>query len=396
MFSRVLLIILDGVGVGALPDAGAYGDTGCATLPHVATAVGGLQLPHLQQMGLGNIVPLAGVAPAASPVAAWGRMGQRAVGKDSVVGHWELAGVIQEQPFATFPNGFPREVIEEFTARSGLPVLGNAAASGTEILTRLGEKHLLTGYPIIYTSTDSVFQIAAHEELIPPAQLYELCRLAEQILAPYNVCRVIARPFVGTCQADFKRTPRRHDFPCPPPRPTLLDRLRAAEIATCSVGKVNDLFAGRGIEVPLPTSSNHEGMKRTLEALGAVERGLVFVNLVDFDMLFGHRRDPHGFARALEAFDDWLPRLQQQLGSEDLLVVTADHGCDPLAPGTDHTREFVPLLAWSPAMLRGVGLGVRSSFADVSATIAELFAIDSECGKSFLAHLRAAGSGCSN
>jgi len=396
MFSRVVLIILDGVGVGALPDADEYGDSGCATLPHVATAVGGLQLPNLQQMGIGNIVALAGVDPASSPVAAWGRMGPLAVGKDSVVGHWELAGVVQEQPFATFPNGFPQQIIEAFTARSGLPVLGNVAASGTEILTQLGEQHLRTGYPIIYTSIDSVFQIAAHEELIPPAQLYDLCRLAEQVLAPYNVCRVIARPFVGTCAKDFKRTARRHDFPCKPPRPTLLDQLQASGITTCSVGKVSDLFAGRGIEFSLPTSSNREGMQRTLEALDTVERGLVFVNLVEFDMLFGHRRDPYGFARGLEAFDDWLPQLQQRMSSEDLLIVTADHGCDPLAPGTDHTREYVPLLVWSSAMARGAHLGVRTSFADVAATIAELFAIDPECGKSFLAHLQETTSAGSN
>lgn len=388
MFNRAILIILDGVGVGELPDAADYGDSGCATLPHVAEAAGGLKLPHLQQLGLGNIVSLSGVAPVSLPAGAWGRMGQLAAGKDSVVGHWELAGVVQEQPFATFPEGFPQKIIDAFTAETGLPVLGNVAASGTEILIRLGEKHLQTGYPIVYTSVDSVLQIAAHEEVIPPEQLYELCRIAGKIIAPYRVCRVIARPFVGACAAEFKRTARRHDFPCQPPRPTLLDRLQQVGITTCSVGKIADLFAGRGLDHSLPTAGNDEGMSKTLDALEVVKKGLVFANLVDYDMLYGHRRDVEGFARALEDFDRWLPQLQGAMRADDLLIITADHGCDPVTPGTDHTREYVPLLAWSPGMLRGCDLGVRRSFADVGATLGDLFAIDLECGTSFMSQLR--------
>lgn len=387
MISRVILIILDGVGIGALPDADLYGDGGCATLPHVAAATGGVKLPHLQRMGLGNLAPVVGVDPVDQPHGAWGRMGQRAAGKDSVVGHWEIAGVIQQQPFATYPDGFPEQVIAEFTARSGLPVLGNIAASGTDILVALGEEHLRTGAPIIYTSVDSVLQIAAHEDLIPPERLYDLCRLAEEIVKPYRVCRVIARPFIGTSAGNFTRTSRRHDFPCAPPQPTLLDHLQKAGISTCSVGKIYDLFAGQGIDLALPTGSNREGMQQTLSALERIDSGLIFVNLVDYDMLYGHRRDPQGFAKALEAFDRWLPRLQQRLQRDDLLIVTADHGCDPLAPGTDHTREYVPLLVSGAELHGSIPLGTRQSFADVGATIADLFAIDTGCGKSFLSEL---------
>lgn len=387
MFNRVILIVLDGVGVGALPDAESYGDAGCATLPHVAEVTGGLSLSHLQQLGLGNVVTLVGVDPVLQPAGAWGKMGQLAAGKDSVVGHWELTGVVQEQPFATFPEGFPQEIIDAFTAETGLPVLGNVAACGTEILTRLGEQHLKTGYPIFYASVDSVLQIAAHEEVIPPEQLYELCRIAERIVTPYRICRVIARPFVGTCAAEFKRTSRRHDFPCQPPKPTLLDRLQQEGIPTCSVGKIADLFAGRGLDHSLQTASNTEGMAKTLDALQLFGKGLIFTNLVDYDMLYGHRGDAEGFARALEDFDLWLPRLQEQMKSDDLLIITADHGCDPVSPGTDHTREFVPLLVWSRGMMHGCDLGVRSSFADVGATISDLFAINLECGTSFMSRL---------
>ena len=387
MFNRVILIVLDGVGVGALSDADIYGDAGCATLPHVAEVAGGLSLPHLRQLGLGNIVTLTGVDPVRQPAGAWGKMGQLAAGKDSVVGHWELTGVVQEQPFATFPAGFPQEIIDAFSSETGLPVLGNIPASGTEILTLLGEDHLNSGSPIIYTSVDSVLQIAAHEEVIPPERLYELCRIAERIVSPYRICRVIARPFVGTCAADFKRTSRRHDFPCQPPKPTLLDRLQHAGIATCSVGKIADLFAGRGLDHSLLASNNAEGMAKTLDALKLVSRGLVFTNLVDYDMLYGHRGDAEGFACALEAFDLWLPQLQNQMKTDDLLIITADHGCDPVTEGTDHTREYVPLLVWSRGMTHGCDLGVRRSFADVGATIGDLFAINLECGTSFKSQL---------
>ena len=388
MFKRVILIILDGVGIGALPDADDYGDAGCATLQHVAEAVGGLDLPCLKQLGLGNIATLTGVAPVTDPEACWGKMGQLAVGKDSVVGHWELAGVIQEQPFATFPSGFPQEIIEAFSAETGLPVLGNISASGTEILVSLGEEHLQSGAPIIYTSVDSVLQIAAHEKVIPPEQLYELCHVAERIVAPYRVCRVIARPFIGESAATFRRTSRRHDFPCSPTRPTLVDQLQKAGVPTCSIGKVVDLFAGKGFDHSQQTVNNADGMNKIVDAMKISERGLVFANLIDFDMLYGHRRDFEGYALALAEFDRWLPSFQKKMAADDLLIISADHGCDPTAPGTDHTREYVPLLVWSPVMNQGVGLGVRKSFSDVGATIAEQFSIDLDCGTSFLSQLR--------
>lgn len=387
MFSRAILIVLDGVGVGELPDAAAYGDSGCATLQHVAESVGGLHLPHLQKLGLGNIVDLPGVDPVDSPDGSWGKMRQLAAGKDSVVGHWELAGVVQDQPFATFPDGFPQRLLDVFTAESGLSVLGNVAASGTEILVRLGEEHLRTGQPIIYTSVDSVLQIAAHEDVIPPEKLYELCRIAERVGAHYRVCRVVARPFAGSSAADFKRTSRRHDFSCKPPRPTLLDHLQQVGITTCGIGKISDLFAGCGLNSSLSTTSNSEGMSKTLTAMRDIKTGLIFTNLVDYDMLYGHRCDAQGFAQALQGFDQWLPQLQSAMNTDDLLIVTADHGCDPVVSGTDHTREYVPLLAWSPGMRQGTNLGIRDSFTDVAATLAELFAIKQECGTSFLSQL---------
>jgi phosphopentomutase len=384
MLQRVVLIVLDGVGVGALPDADRYGDAAAATLPHVAQVAGPLRLPHLEQLGLGRIAPIAGVSGSVPATGCWGKMAEQSPGKDSVTGHWELAGVILEKPFATFPEGFPAPIIQSFSEKTGLEPLGNIAASGTEILRELGEEHLRTGRPIVYTSSDSVFQIAAHEAVIPPEKLYALCRQAEQILQPYHVCRVIARPFVGSDRGNFKRTAGRHDFPQEPVAPTLLDRLQQARIATAGIGKISDLFAGRGLSHCFPTRNNSHGMARTLEALQQINFGLVMTNLVDFDMLYGHRSDARGFAAALEEFDGWLPQLFGRLTDRDLLMITADHGCDPTTAGTDHTREYVPLLVWSKLLVGGGELGVRNSFADVGATIAELFDLPSEHGLSFL------------
>lgn len=392
---RVVLVVLDGVGAGALPDADRYGDADANTLLHVAQRCGGLHLPNLQELGLGNALPLPGVAPAAVPAAGFGRMRERSIGKDTTTGHWELAGVIQEDPFPTFPDGFPDEIIEAFARETGLEPLGNVAASGTEIIRRLGEAHLESGRPIVYTSADSVFQIAAHEEVIPVERLYEFCRIARRILDPYRVGRVIARPFVGRCPADFRRTPRRHDFSLPPTAPTVLDRLERAGRDVYGVGKIRDIFAGRGVTGHVYTEGNRDGMEKTLQALSAVERGLVFSNLVDFDMLYGHRLDPLGFGSALEAFDRWLPRLMEVLQPTDLLLITADHGCDPTTPGTDHSREFVPLLAWHPRLQTGRNLGERSSFADVAATIAEACGVDFPVGSSVLAELCGSGGGIS-
>jgi phosphopentomutase len=384
---RVVLITLDGVGVGELPDADRYGDAGANTLKHVVQCCGGLQLPTLERLGLGNILPLPGVSPAASPAAAFGRMRELSAGKDTTTGHWELAGVIQTEPFPTYPAGFPREIIEAFVGETGCSPLGNVAASGTDILRHLGEEHLRSGRPIVYTSADSVFQIAAHEDIFPVDRLYEICRIARRILNPYRVGRVIARPFIGSCAADFRRTSRRHDFSLPPTAETILESIQRAGLRVYGVGKIRDIFAGRGVTDFVYTGSNAEGMERTLEALEKVEKGLVFTNLVDFDMLFGHRLDPLGFGRALEEFDCWLPRLLERLEPYDLLLITADHGCDPTTPGTDHTREYVPLLAWHPRLRRGSDLGERDSFADVAATIAELFDIEFSVGRSVLSEL---------
>lgn len=389
-FKRVILVVLDGVGVGALPDAEIYGDKDAATLPHVAESVGGLNLPNLQAMGLGNICDIKGVSPCQQAGAAWGKLAQLSAGKDSVTGHWELAGVVKEQPFSTFPNGFPDEIIRQFSLLAGQEPLGNIAASGTDILRQLGEEHLRTGHPIVYTSSDSVFQIAVHEELMPPPQLYDLCARTLEMLKPYGLCRVIARPFTGNNPDSFKRTTRRHDFPVVPEGETVLDHLQRARIPTCGVGKIGDLFAGQGLAQSITTRNNTEGCSQILTVLGQQTRGLVFVNLVDFDMLYGHRLDSRGFAQALHEFDAFLPRLMSRMTGQDLLIITADHGCDPTTPGTDHCREYVPLLARSAQSRAAVDLGTRNSFADIAATLAEIFAIEQDYGKSFLADL----SGC--
>ncbi len=387
MFERIILIVLDGVGIGALPDADAYGDQGAATLQHVAVANGGLHLPHLEQLGLGRIASIAGVDPVETPTGCWGKMVEKGAGKDSVTGHWELAGVVLDHPFATFPAGFPAAIIDAFTLATGLEPLGNIVASGTDILSALGEEHLRTGRPIVYTSSDSVFQIAAHEDIIAPEKLYSICRQVEEILLPHNVCRVIARPFAGTCGADFYRTSGRHDFSRKPPVATVLEKLQQHDIYTCGIGKIADLFAGQGLNDSFPTSGNRVGMETILASLDKINRGLLMVNLVDFDMLYGHRLDSNGFAAALEEFDCWLPKLLQQLAASDLLIITADHGCDPTTPGTDHSREYVPLLLTSPAIAVGVDLGVRGSFADVAATVADNFQIQFATGRSFLSTL---------
>ncbi|MCK5825458.1 MAG: phosphopentomutase [Desulfuromusa sp.] len=387
MFKRIILIILDGVGIGALPDAINYGDQGAATLQHVAQSVGGLSLPHLEQLGLGQIAAIEGVSKIQKPAGCWGKMAEKSPGKDSITGHWELAGVVLEQPFATFPQGFPKAIIDAFIAETGLEPLGNIAISGTDILRDLGEKHLQTGRPIIYTSSDSVFQIAAHEDIIPPEKLYSICRQTEKILSPYKICRVIARPFRGTCAADFYRTSGRHDFPCKPVTTTLLELLQKKGLSTCGVGKIEDLFAGEGLSDSFSTTDNQDGMDKTLQALDKINSGLIMTNLVDFDMLYGHRLDSAGFAMALQEFDGWLPQLLKKMVATDLLIITADHGCDPTTPGTDHSREYVPLLLFSPDADVTVDLGIRQSFADVGATVADNFQISLQSGCSFLSEI---------
>lgn len=382
---RAIWIVLDGVGLEALPDAKTYGDEGAATLPHVATACNGLDLPNMQQLGLGSLAAIKGVSPLAEGKGAYGRLVERSSGKDSIVGHWELAGVVVDKPFATFPQGFPDELVKAFAEICGVQPLGNISASGVSILKEFGAEHISTGRPILYTSVDSVFQIAAHEDVMPPQLLYELCQEARRLVDEYNIARVIARPFDGDEVKGFRRTPRRKDFPIPPPQKTLLECLCDHNLTVSAVGKINDLFASRGISKSVSTVDNTDGMDKTLTGLAELEDGLLAVNLIDFDMAYGHRKDALGFGRALEEFDAWLPQLYAQMRAEDLLIISADHGCDPTTPGTDHTREYVPVLVWSKLMERGVALGDRQSFADISATLADYFNVEgTAAGESFL------------
>lgn len=390
--NRVVWIVLDGVGIGAAPDAKAYGDETTATLPHVANACGGLALPNLGQLGLGNLADIRGVPPFADSVGGYGRLTERSAGKDSIVGHWELAGVTVGRAFATFPNGFPEQLVSKFTAIAGSRPLCNLPASGTSVIQEYGAEHVSTGRPILYTSVDSVLQIAAHEEIIPPEKLYRICREVRSLADEYDIARVIARPFVGNEQEGFCRSPRRKDFPLPPPRATLLDCLAEGGFQVFAVGKISDLFAGRGISRSTATINNADGMQKILSGLAELDNGLLMANLIDFDMAYGHRNDAGGFGRALEEFDAWLPRLYEALRLNDALVICADHGCDPTTAGTDHTREYVPLLFWSKSMRNGVDLGIRQSFADIAATLEEYFNVSGTTdGESFADRLRAAG-----
>lgn len=382
---RAILLVLDGVGVGELPDAANYGDEGSNTLVNMAKVVNGLNLPTLQKMGLGNIAPICGVPPEGEPIACFGKMKEVSAGKDTTTGHWELAGVIRTKPFPTYPNGFPREIIEAFENAIGRKVLGNKPASGTAIIEELGEEHLRTGYPIVYTSADSVFQIAAHEEIVSVEQLYEWCQIAREILrGEHEVARVIARPFVGT-PGNFKRTPRRKDFSVPPPYPTLLDTLTEAGLKVVTVGKVDDIFAGRGVALAVHTSDNRDGMQQVEKLATKGDFNFLWCTLVDFDTVYGHRNNPQGFAEALAEFDSWLGNFITRLREGDFLVITADHGNDPTTPSTDHSREYVPLLIWTPELEKGKSLGVRETFADVAATVADWFKVKWEGpGKSCL------------
>ncbi len=366
---RAIIIVADGVGCGGAPDAAAYGDAGADTLGNLARAVGGLALPHLQALGLGNLTAIAGVREAAAPRAAWGVMREASAGKDTITGHWEMAGLVTTEAMATFPNGFPREITAPLATAAGRGLLGNKAASGTAIIDELGAKHVATGDLILYTSADSVLQIAAHEEVVPLPELYRICEEARQIADRHHIGRVIARPFVGAA-GTFTRTYNRRDFSVVPPAPTLLDHLRAAGQSVVGIGKISDIFAGRGLSFSIHSEGNRDGLHLTLEALATLDRGLLFVNLVDFDMVYGHRNDVAGFARALVELDRWLPELERALRPEDAVFITADHGNDPTTPGTDHTREQVPLLAFGPA-IRPARLGTRPSFSDLGQTIAE-------------------------
>lgn len=389
-FKRICLIVLDSVGIGELPDAPKFGDEGAHTLGHIAERVEGFALPNMQKLGLGSIAPLKGIPASEQTGAYYGKMAEVSVGKDTMTGHWELMGLKVDIPFNVYPDGFPAELIEAFEEETGRKVLGNKPASGTEILDELGAEQVKTGSWIVYTSADSVFQLAAHEEIIPLDELYNACKIARRLTMDerFSVGRVIARPYVGTPGA-WKRTPNRHDYAVKPPAPTVMNKLKDAGLDVISIGKIYDIFDSEGITDATSTKSNADGIRKTIDAMDKQFHGIVFTNLVDFDSLFGHRRDPEGYAGALVEFDQALPELMSKIGEEDLLILTADHGNDPIHSGTDHTREYVPVLIYSPALKGSGSIGVRATFSDLGATIADNFGTQGTGhGESFLQLLK--------
>lgn len=384
--NRMVVIVLDGVGAGEAPDAVAYGDVGSNSLGNVARAIGGLNMPNMYELGLGNITAIQGVPENPSARGAFGRFQPKSAGKDTVIGHWEMMGVYLPVAFPTYPNGFPQDVLDRFRQATGREVLGNKPASGTEILVELGMQHMQTGKPIVYTSADSVFQIAAHEQVIPLEQLYDMCQKARKILqGEHGVGRVIARPFIGDSPDNFKRTSHRRDYPRMPEYPTMMQKLVDAGKEVYSVGKIDDIFGHQGITKSNHVTTNIESIKAMLEFLEEDFEGFLFVNLIEFDMIYGHRNDPRGYANALEEFDRYVPEIEKSLKPGDLAIITGDHGVDPTTPGTDHSREYVPLLAFGPQIKHNINLGVRDSLADISATLAEIFSLESQpIGQSFL------------
>src|SRR2546421_3865177 len=383
-FNRITLIVLDGAGIGAMPDAPEWGDAGSDTFGHICESRQ-LHLPNLQGLGLGNIRPLHGVPEVERPRGGYGKCALKSNGKDTTTGHWEMAGIISERAFPTYPNGFPQSIIDQFIERTQVPgVLGNVPASGTEIIKELGEEHVKTGKPIVYTSADSVFQVAAHEKIIPLKRLYEICETARDILrGEHEVGRVIARPFLGD-PGSFYRTENRHDYAVPPPRENLLPTLSEHGLDVVCIGKIASIYDSQGATEDLKAKNNEQAIDQTINALSADTRGLIFSNLVDFDMLYGHRRDVEGYARALEHFDARLPEIMSAQRAGDLMIITADHGNDPTYRGTDHTREYVPLLVYGPRAKAGVNLGTRASLADIGQTIAANFGLRLTAGESFL------------
>ncbi len=382
---RVIIIIMDSVGIGELPDAYLYGDVGSNTLGHIYRDIKGFSLPNLESFGLGNIEGTEYIKECAKPIGCYGRAAELSKGKDSITGHWEIAGIVLHKPFPTYPRGFPEDIISTFEKLTGYSVLGNKAASGTQIIDELGEEHIRTGRPIVYTSADSVFQIAAHEDIIPLGTLYEICKTARGFLdGEHRVARVIARPFIGKPGA-FKRTVNRKDYSVEPPSETLLDYAVLQEYTVVAVGKIYDIFNGRGITSHVPTKNNKEGILRTKEYIKKRSKGIIFTNLVDFDMLYGHRNNVEGYGQALREFDRELVGIMDCLGEKDVLILTADHGCDPTTAGTDHSREYVPILAYGKPLKQGIDIGTRKTFADIGATVAEALGIEgSLSGESFL------------
>lgn len=386
-FTRILLIVLDGAGIGAMPDAPEWGDAGSDTLGHILQSRD-LKLPNLQRYGLGNVRPLQNVPPLTKPVGSYGRCALKSNGKDTTTGHWEMAGIILQQAFPTYPNGFPSSILDRFIKEADLPgVLGNYAASGTEIIKELGAEHVATRKPIVYTSADSVFQIAAHEEIISLERLYEICEIARRILdGEHRVGRVIARPFLGQ-PGNFYRTENRHDYAVPPPRANLLPALKDEDLDVVCIGKIASIYDSLGVTEDLTAKNNQQSIDQTIHALQQDTQGLIFSNLVDFDMLYGHRRDTEGYAKALEHFDSSLPHIEAAMRDGDLMIITADHGNDPTFPGTDHTREYAPLLVYGKTARPGVNLGTRGSLADIGQTVAENFGLKLTAGESFLSEL---------
>ncbi len=382
---RVILIVMDSVGCGELPDAAKYGDEGSNTIAHVAESVGGADLPMLQRLGFGNLTTIQGMPGLPETEGAYGKCAEISAGKDTSTGHWEMAGLKIDTAFPVYPEGFPDEIIEPFKQRTGRGVLGNKPASGTVIIEELGPQHLASGDLIVYTSGDSVFQIAAHEDKVPLDELYAACKIAREILDEYNVGRVIARPFVGE-PGSFERTYNRKDYAVPPPAPTVLDALVAAGTEVVGVGKISDIYCGKGVTRSVKSKGNKNGMNQMMTLMDEVDSGLLFINLVDFDAKYGHRRNPTGYYDCLREFDEQLGELKKRVRSgRDLVILTADHGNDPTMPGTDHTREYVPLLAFGPNGAPGVDLGIRETFADIGATIADVFGVAApEYGTSFL------------
>lgn len=389
---RVIIVVLDSVGIGELPDSRAYGDEGSHTLGHIAQTVKGFRLPNLQRLGIANIdgtnLGSDALLPVDNPEGAYGKMAEQSAGKDTTTGHWEISGLILKQPFPVYPNGFPKELIEAFEQKIGRKTLGNKPASGTVIIEELGDEHVKTGFPIVYTSADSVFQIAAHESVIPIEQQYEICRIAREMLTgEHGVGRVIARPFTGE-SGSYVRTDRRKDFAITPPRKTILNVLQENGLEVRAVGKIEDIFNGSGVTAAVHTHGNMDGVDRTLDWMKEDFEGLLFTNLVDFDMLFGHRNNAEGYANALMEFDARLPEILAALKDEDILIITADHGCDPTTASTDHSREYVPLLVTGHRIRKGENLHIRSTFADIAKTTAEYFGLQNElCGTSFLTQI---------
>ena len=389
-YKRIFLIVMDSVGIGEAPDAKEFGDVGSDTIGNIAKHMNGLHMPNIAQLGLSNIREIPGIEKAEKPLAYYTKMEEASSGKDTMTGHWELMGLRIDTPFRVFPEGFPDELLNELEARTGRKIIGNKPASGTEILDELGKEHMETGALIVYTSADSVLQIAAHEEIVPIEELYDICKIARELTLDekYMVGRIIARPFLGT-PGDFKRTSNRHDYALKPFERTVMNELKDSGFDVISIGKIADIYDGEGVTKSLRTVSNMDGMDKIVDTVEMDFTGLSFLNLVDFDAVFGHRRDPEGYAKALEDFDARLPEVITNLKEDDLLIITADHGNDPTFPGTDHTREYVPLLVYSPSMTEGKELDLRKTFADVGATVADNFNVKMpKHGESFLPNLK--------